>query len=205
MQQISGEFAVGIEITAIDVRIEKFSLPAMAGAAAFLQRTTPLNTTLLGLYALPTVGAALAAYNMVVEMPGTVTMTDTNTMVQNVIDRLQFFRKFKKNRKMSRLNILDHGNENNMEIGSDTIDEKNIDRFSKVLSLLKGNFDQGGFIHLQNCHIGNNEKLLAAFARIVNVPVYAGKGYQNSILRVNTGDYVRANPDGTIDKNAHRP
>ncbi|HAO32853.1 MAG TPA: hypothetical protein PLU26_03350 [Candidatus Competibacter sp.] len=196
---------MGIEITAIDVRIEKFSLPAMAGAAAFLQRTGPLNVPLLGLYGLPAIGGALAAYNMLVEMPGTVTMTDVNTMVQNVIDRLEFFRNFNKNRKMSRLNILDHGNAKQMEIGSDCIDEKNIGSFSKILSLLKGKFDPSGFVHLQNCEIGNNEKLLAAFARIVSVPVYAGTGYQNSVLRVNTGDYVRANPDGTINKNARRP
>ena len=196
---------MGIEITAIDVRIEKFSLPAMAGAAAFLQRTGPLNAPLLGLYGLPAVGGALAAYNVLVEMPGTVTMTDINTMVQNVIDRLQFFRKFNKNRKMSRLNILDHGNENSMEIGGDTLDEKNIDRFSKVLSLLKGNFAQRGFVHLQNCDIGKNEKLLAAFARIVIVPVYAGTGYHHGVLRLNTGDYVRADPGGTISRDVGRP
>lgn len=197
--------AMGIEITAIDVRIEKFSLPAMAGAAAFLQRTGPLNMPLLSLYGLPVVGGALAAYNILVEMPGTVTMTDTNTMVQNVIDRLEFFRRFNKNRKMSRLNILDHGNPKQMEIGSDCIDEKNIDSFSKILGLLKGKFDRNGFVHLQNCEIGNNEKLLAAFARIINVPVYAGTGSHNSVLRLNTGDYVRANPDGSISRNVARP
>lgn len=92
-----------------------------------------------------------------------------------------------------------------MQIGSDVIDETNIDAFAKVLSLLKGNFDQGGFIHLQNCEIGQNEKLLAAFARIVNVPVYGGTGKHNSVARFNTGQYVRALPNGKIDRNVGRP
>ena len=69
----------------------------------------------------------------------------------------------------------------------------------------QGKFDQSGFVHLQNCEIGNNEKLLAAFARIINVPVYAGTGSHNSVLRLNTGDYVRANPDGSISRNVARP
>ena len=196
---------MGIEITAIDVRIEELSLPAFAGAAGFLQRTGPINAALLGLYAGPVIGGAVAAYNVIAEMPGTVTMTDTNNMVHNVIDRLQLFRKLNAKRNMSRLNILDHGNGKAMQIGGDTVDDTNIDSFAKILSLLKGNFDRDGFVHLQHCEIGQNEKLLAAFARIVNVPVYAGTGYHNGVMRANTGQYVRAHPSGTIDRNVGRP
>ncbi|MFO1352290.1 MAG: DUF4347 domain-containing protein [Gammaproteobacteria bacterium] len=196
---------MGIEITAIDTRIEKLSLPALAGAVAFLQRTGPLNTGLVGLYAGPVIGGAVAAYNMIAEMPGTVIMVDTNSMVQNVLGRLGFFRKLNPNRKISRLNILDHGNPKSMEIGSDEIDDTNIGSFAKVLGLLRGNFDDDGIVHLQNCEIGNNEKLITAFARAVGVPVYAGTGKQNSVARFNTGQYVRANPDGVVDRNVGRP
>jgi hypothetical protein len=196
---------MGIEITAIDARAEKFSLPDMAGAAAFMQRTSPLNAALLGLYGQPVIGAALAAYNMIAEMPGTVVMVDTSTMVHNVLGRLSLFRKLNARRNISRLNILDHGARGKMEIGSDVIDDTNIGAFAKILGLLKGNFDQDGYVHLQNCEIGTNEKLLAAFARIVGVPVYGGTGYQHGVFRLNTGDYVRANPDGTINRKVRRP
>ncbi|MGH6928532.1 MAG: hypothetical protein ACREEV_09470, partial [Dongiaceae bacterium] len=61
-----------------------------------------------------------------------------------------------------------------------------------------------GFVHLQHCDIGINKELLAALAKIWDVPVYAGTGAHNPVYRFNRGDYVRADPNGWV-RRAGRP
>lgn len=130
---------------------------------------------------------------------GEVEMTDVTTMVDNVLNRLG------DDQNMSRLNILDHGNENWIQIGDDWINHENISQYSAELSRLSSRFTNNGFVHLQNCKAGQNTALMAELASILGVSIYAGTGLHNPIYRVNLGDYVRVDPDGTIHEDVGRP
>ncbi len=117
---------------------------------------------------------------------------------------------------ISRLNILDHSLDTStklktgavksigIKIGSDVINEYNVGSF-KSFSLLKGRFTQSGFVHLQHCDIGQNQALLKRLAATWAVPVYAGTGAQNAVIRINTGDYVRCDPNGICEIDVDRP
>jgi hypothetical protein len=124
-------------------------------------------------------------------------MTDVDSMVRNVLSATQS--------PIDRLNIIDHGDSDGIEIGGDWIDDTNLSNYAQKLRRLAGHFSTDGFVHLQHCNVGENRVLLLALARIWRVPVYAGTGYENAIFRFNTGYYVRANPDGTFITDAGRP
>jgi hypothetical protein len=141
---------------------------------------------------------------------GEIYMTDVTSMVANVLAALRkHYRNCAPGRAeyntMSRLNILDHGNKNVIEIGTDRIEASNVSSFEPALKKLRGRFDKGGFVHLQHCEIGQNRALLTALARIFGVSVYAGASYQNPVYRFNFGDYVRADPNGTFTQDVGRP
>lgn len=129
---------------------------------------------------------------------GEVYMTDVRSMVTNVL--------LKAGRNpITRLNILDHGNKNGIQIGNDWIEISNLIKFEPVLLLLRIAFDPSGFVHLQHCQVGSNRALLLQFARIFGVPVYAGTGLHNPVLRFNFGNYNRATPKGNFEKEVGRP
>ena len=140
-------------------------------------------------------------------------MQDVGSMVNNILRALRVYTysrvctpndRITYNR-MSRLNILDHGNPDGIEIGSDWITTASLSTYRITLALLSGNFAPGGFVHLQHCNAGQNRVLLLELARTFGVPVYAGTGKHNPVYRFNTGSYVRANPDGSFDADAGRP
>lgn len=123
--------------------------------------------------------------------------------------------------KISRLNILDHRAKTTttltkkgvvvgtatsigIKIGSDVINEYNVLNF-KSLWLLKGHFTDNGFVHLQQCDVGQNQELLKKMAANWAVPVYAGTGAHNPLLRINYGDYVRCEPNGVYQADVARP
>jgi len=162
------------------------------------------------------VGWAAAATRL-----GEIYMTDVTDMVTNVLARIG-------TSTMSRLNILDHGNPQLFEIGSDMITVATLINHEPQLSRLNGHFDKSGFVHLQHCQIGQNQDLLLRLARIFGAPVYAGLDFQNAVYRINmnatihtgwlTGwtkaipnpfagfeRYVRADPDGTFHNPVDRP
>ena len=129
---------------------------------------------------------------------GEVYMTNVQTMVDNVLTEIG-------QRNMSRLNILDHGNENRIQIGNDRITPANVGIYTPNLQRLQGHFSANGFVHLQHCDIGQNQALICALAAAFGVPVYAGTGKEKMLFRFNTGDYVRCDPNGTFDPDVGRP
>lgn len=144
---------------------------------------------------------------------GEVYMSNVGSMVNNILRALRVYtysRVCTPNdrivyNRMSRLNILDHGNASSLQIGSDWIDTTSLSAFRVTLAILSGNFAPNGFVHLQHCNIGQDRVLMLELARTFGVPVYAGTGKQNPIYRFNTGDYVRADPDGSFNAGADRP
>lgn len=154
---------------------------------------------------------------------GEIHMNDVRSMVVNVIAMSQ-----KEGRKLSRLNILDHGSPSGFEIGTDHISSGSLPVHATELAKLKPIFEHDGFVHLQHCQIGQNPLLLAALAKLLGVSVYAGKEYQNPLYRLNYGgtkhtgwltkkvkmipnpfksfeEYVRVDPDGKYHDNVGRP
>src|SRR5690242_10516689 len=88
---------------------------------------------------------------------GAVHMTDVNSMVRNVVGKLG-------RELLDRLNIVDHGNQEGIEIGDDWITAQNVYSFAAKLGPLSGRFYRRGFVHVQNCHAGANRELLIALA-----------------------------------------
>ena len=129
-------------------------------------------------------------------------MTSVTTMVDNVLAYLRRSAPYSRvcspstptSAKMSRLNILDHGNDTGVEIGTDWITVGNFAAFRGALARLSGSFDSGGFAHLQHCEAGMNLPLVEMFADTFRVPIVAGRGYHNPVYRANYGMYVRVYP-----------
>jgi RHS repeat-associated protein len=117
---------------------------------------------------------------------GEVYMHDTKSMVDAVLARAAGDR-------ISRLNIIDHVDvqSEGFEIGDDFVYGRNLGRYSPELERLRGHFSSDGFVHLQGCNMGRFPELLESLSASFGVPVYAGTGYHNPVLRFNTGDYVR--------------
>ena len=98
---------------------------------------------------------------------------------------------------LSRLDIVDHGSEDRIQIGADKVSAGNFDlQFRAVLMPLALHFDRNGFAHLQNCLAGTNIPLLEKFADTWGVPIVAGKGYdvELGVTQMNTDKYVRVFP-----------
>jgi hypothetical protein len=107
--------------------------------------------------------------------------------------------------KISRLNIVDHGNETAADFGKDSISIDTFETFAPYLAKLQPLFNKDSIVHLQQCYVGKNHDLLRMFALTMNVTVYAGTGTYNSFYRYNDGEYVRCSASGTIYRNAIRP
>jgi Domain of unknown function (DUF4157) len=130
---------------------------------------------------------------------GDVSMTSVSTMADAVL-------KFAGVRAIKRLNLMDHGNPTGVFIGDDWLaTPADVTRFAAGLGRLKGHFTSDGFVHMQNCHAGQNQALICALAAAFGVPVFAGTSYQNPLLGFNFGDYVSCSASGTWNKNAGRP
>lgn len=129
---------------------------------------------------------------------GEVYMSDVNSLVANVLKRIG-------NRPISRLNILDHGNPEGMGFGSTWLNDRTIATYAPILQRLRGHFTGGGFVHVQGCQVGQNLRLIRALAAAFGVPVYAGTGMHNPVYRINYGEYVRCQADGTCASNVSRP
>jgi hypothetical protein len=122
-------------------------------------------------------------------------MTDVQSMVDNVIAATRLYLRVctpgqAEYELISRLNIIDHGNPDGIYIGDDYISMQNIEEFAPNLGRLRGHFEKNGFVHLQQCDVGQNLPLLQRMANIWQARVYAGTGAHNPVYRFNTGDYV---------------
>lgn len=207
---------MGIEITAVNAQLGEFDLhfpltavgiPLLGLFPTFVEMVTEVVPPFAG-------PLAHAQRQMSVEGLGTVRMTNVQSMVDNVLRRLADIQRLAPNIPgigMSRLNIIDHGTSAGIKIGTDIVNHRNFATYFRRLGRLKDRFDAKGFIHIQACDAGGNPKdagqvtMLVALARFMRVPVYAGTGFHHPILRVNTGDYVRANPDGSLSPDVGRP
>jgi hypothetical protein len=98
--------------------------------------------------------------------------------------------------KMSRLNILDHGNAKGLQIGNDRVRVDTFSKFEPTLARLAPRFDTDAFAHLQHCDAAQNLRLMELFADAFGVPVVAGRGVTNPVLRFNTGNFARVYPGG---------
>ncbi|HKO52173.1 MAG TPA: DUF4347 domain-containing protein [Polyangiaceae bacterium] len=136
-------------------------------------------------------------------------MVNVPSMVANVIAALRIYSRVctptVQYNKISRLNILDHGNEEGIELGQDWVTMRTLPRYEASLRQLRGRLEAGGFVHVQHCHAGKNRGLLVALARLWGAAVYAGTGYHNPIYRINYGEYVRAEPNGQVTSGVARP
>lgn len=174
-----------IEVTVVDDRVDPSRSPWWLW---------PLSPGGALLYDMPRFTGPLAAATRT----GEVYMTSVRTMVANVLGKIG-------ERKMSRLNIVDHGNETGMQFGDDWINSDTLAGHESELRKLRGRFSAGGFVHVQHCNVGQDRDLIVALARIFDVSVYAGTGAHNPVVRVNYGDYVRGDPDGTYATDVDRP
>lgn len=129
---------------------------------------------------------------------GEIYMTAAVSMVNNVIGAAG-------SSLITRLNILDHGNRQSMQLGDDWVSDENFQDFRLTLGRLRRHFAVGGFVHLEHCQIGNNHTLLRILARLWGVSIYAGTSYTSPVIRVQWGDYVRCDRDGRIYTNVGRP
>ncbi|MEO1018535.1 MAG: hypothetical protein AAFY56_12715, partial [Pseudomonadota bacterium] len=121
------------------------------------------------------------------------------TNVENMADRV--LRKVNSMPfKVRRLNILDHGNKDGMEIGDDWITIETLPNYARHFRRLRGIFHRKGFVHFQHCDVGSNLPLLVALSDLVGVPVYAGTGAHNPVYRFNKGQYNRCVPDGRCEE-----
>jgi hypothetical protein len=130
---------------------------------------------------------------------GDVSMTNVSTMVDAVL-------KFAGARLIKRLNVIDHGNEEGVEIGDDWLTgAADVKRLGAPIAKVKGHFTSDGFVHMQNCHAGQNQTLICALADTFGVPVFAGTGFHNPLLGFNFGDYVSCSASGKWNPDAGRP
>lgn len=96
--------------------------------------------------------------------------------------------------KMSKLNVLDHGNTTGVQIGTDWVSTASFAGFQPEFAKLTSKFESDAYVHLQHCEAGMNITLMEMFADTFGVPVVGGRGLTNPVYRANTGNYVRVYP-----------
>lgn len=96
--------------------------------------------------------------------------------------------------KMSRLNIIDHGNLGGMDFGTDPVTTASFAKFKPEFEKLTPKFEADAFVHLQHCFAATNLTLMAMFADTFNVPVVGGDDLQYAYARLNLGNYIRVYP-----------
>ncbi len=118
-------------------------------------------------------------------------MSDVQSMVTNVIGHVQ-----SKRQKIRCLSIHDHGAMTMMpssrkfraefEIGKDVINPNNLATFKPLLSRLAPHFHPiEGCVWMTHCEIGQDLTVLLRLAKIMRVPIYAGRHLQNPVIGVN--------------------
>lgn len=127
---------------------------------------------------------------------GALIMRDVGSMVHAVLTRLG-------KAKLSRLNIIDHGNERGFELGDDLVTADNIGQHARQLGKLRGRFTADGFVHLQHCKVGQDRLLLTMLSSIVGVRVYAGTGFD--LPGMNLGTYTSCQAPSSCESQFFRP
>ncbi|MEM7497894.1 MAG: DUF4347 domain-containing protein [Pseudomonadota bacterium] len=120
---------------------------------------------------------------------GEARMTSAESMVENVLDLLR------PDERIGALRIVDHGSTRHVELGDDVVTPVSFRRHAPALAALAPHFGPSGYAHFVGCHAGLNTALLRAFARLWQVPVFAGRGSTNG-LEMNFGGWVRVCPAG---------
>jgi RHS repeat-associated protein len=114
-------------------------------------------------------------------------------------------------KKIRALRIVDHGDEDSINIGTDHLNisslkglDENQANFGALFGQLSGKFASEGFVHLQNCRIGQYPAFLLNLSEILGVPVYAGTG-DEVWGAYNTGEIIRCDPGASECVQAGRP
>lgn len=116
--------------------------------------------------------------------------------VHNVREFVSSVRGIARRGSIGRLIFEGHGTPEGAEVGDDVIARETLPLFKHLLVLLAGYFTPAGYVHFENCFVGQNKFLLTQLAKLIGVPVYAGTDLENPIWHFNRGGYKVAFPDG---------
>lgn len=140
-------------------------------------------------------------------------MSDVPTFVKNVLAEAS-------PGGVRRLNIIGHGDQTGLHIGSDWISERSLDQHEGLLASLRPIFHSGSFVHLQHCYAGQLGDLLKRLARIFGVPVigayelyaapfgtqvHAPEWSWGGFFPWIIGAYIEVNPHGTMKSHSYFP
>lgn len=123
---------------------------------------------------------------------GEIYMTNPEDMVEEIIKKAG-------NKLINRLDIIDHGNQQGIYIGEVFITIKNIHQYGRYFPLLRSHFAKNASIYLNHCNVGQNFPLIKKLAELFGVPIYAGTGFTSAHLGINTGSYIKCDPDGSCN------
>jgi hypothetical protein len=120
-------------------------------------------------------------------MKGELPMDNVYSMVFNVIAALS-------GRKLTGLNVVDHGNSTSACFGKEVVTAANFNTYRWTLKQLRSRFVKSGFAHFRHCQVGKDAALLRKFAEVWGVPVIAGTGNTSAHTLKNSGVNVRCPP-----------
>lgn len=115
-------------------------------------------------------------------------------------------------RKITRLNIVDHGAaktdkyNGHLRFGDVLINKDNYENFERHFRKLAKRFHHNGFVHLGHCFAGTQLPLLRKFAKSFGVPVWGGMHWDYHSLGGNwSGEYREVLPSGKAFRRSKRP
>jgi hypothetical protein len=97
---------------------------------------------------------------------------------------------------ISRLNIIDHGNQSALSIGNTIITSGNYHEYEAAFLQLNGRFSADGFVHLLHCEVGRALPLMTKLASTLGVNVYGGLGFTSALGLINPGGMHGVFPSG---------
>ena len=124
------------------------------------------------------------------DSPISISGKDTAGMVDLVLKRAG-------SKKISRLNIMDHGTPHSIQIGNERITSGAFasthpmlkSKVQKELERLKGHFTPNGSVFLMQCNSGQDQSLIRGFAKAVGVNVYATPYKYQGLLHTTSRSY----------------
>jgi hypothetical protein len=95
-----------------------------------------------------------------------------------------------------RLDIVAHGSEDSLEIGSDTVSGGNMVSYALAFNLLEQYFQEGSFVRILGCSCGGNAEFLHRLAGMMGVTVWGGIGDMDTGWKSDSGKYASCDPNG---------
>ena len=116
-----------------------------------------------------------------------------NNTPQQFVDEVL---RFSRGSLISRLNIIDHGNQSALSIGNTVITSGNFHEHAAAFLQLNGRFSADGFVHLLHCEVGLALPLMTKLASTFGVNVYGGLGFTSALGLMNPGGMHGVFPSG---------